>query len=454
MENLNQHIESLIFAAQGPISYNEIKVSLEESFKTKIKKQTIQKSLETLFSKYKSDDFAFEIVEIAEGYQFFTKGAFHQTVGSHLKQTSKKRLSKAALETLAIIAYKQPVTKGDCERIRGVSCDYTIQKLLEKELVSISGRSEGPGRPLLYATSKKFMDYFGLANINDLPKPKDFKMPDEEIGEMAPIEELTPEEQIKADVAQERNAAEVATAILGKKIKPLGLDEIDEDGTALVTDSILETVLEKDEIIMKIDPESEDENFEGIKVKTETEEEAEVELETEATTEIETEVEEESEVEPETEVAVKAESQELEEIVGEQLIANENVEISKDVEAFDEITNDPNMDTLDSDSNHDDIINDDPTNIIASFEEIDIPEEALNFSDQVSDVAEPAQTEAYVKPIEPGIVTQIARIPMSNVQTKAKERIIPVDTLPVRLEDGYGFPNGHKVVSASLEEEE
>jgi segregation and condensation protein B len=75
------------------------------------------------------------------------------------------------------------------EKIRGVSCDYSIQKLLEKELVSIEGRSEGPGRPLLYGTSQKFMDYFGLKSLKDLPKPKDFKEPDSQIGEQAPIEE-------------------------------------------------------------------------------------------------------------------------------------------------------------------------------------------------------------------------------------------------------------------------
>ena len=103
--------------------------------------------------------------------------------------TTKRRLSRSALETLSIVAYKQPVTKSDLEKIRGVSCDYSLQKLLEKELITITGRSEAPGRPLLYATSDKFMDYFGLKSLKDLPKPKDFKEPESEIGEKAPIEE-------------------------------------------------------------------------------------------------------------------------------------------------------------------------------------------------------------------------------------------------------------------------
>jgi len=123
-----------------------------------------------------------------------------------LRQTTKKRLSRAAMETLSIIAYKQPVTKSEMEKIRGVSCDYAVQKLLEKELVDIKGRSDGPGKPLLYGTSEKFMDYFGLKNLGELPKPKDFKEPDSEIGEKAPIEEVVPvadEAVIPTEAAQE-----------------------------------------------------------------------------------------------------------------------------------------------------------------------------------------------------------------------------------------------------------
>jgi segregation and condensation protein B len=189
VDQLAQHIESLIFTADIPITLKEIKKCLEEVLDTKFKKEMLEEAIQQLKDRYNQEDFAFELVEIAEGYQFLTKGAYHQTVGTFLKQTTRKRLSRAALETLSIIAYKQPVTKGDLEKIRGVSCDYSIQKLLEKELVTITGRSEGPGRPLLYATSDKFMDYFGLKSITDLPKLKDFKEPESEIGEKAPIEE-------------------------------------------------------------------------------------------------------------------------------------------------------------------------------------------------------------------------------------------------------------------------
>jgi len=207
VEYLSQHIESLIFSSERPITYDEIKVCLEETFESKFRKPQIEKAINVSMEKYRADDFPFEIIEIGNGYRFFTKGAYHKVVGAHLKQTAKKRLSRAALETLSIIAYKQPVTKGELEKIRGVSCDYSIQKLLEKELVTIIGRSEGPGRPLLYGTSQKFMDYFGLKDINDLPKPKDFKDPDQVIGEAAPLEELSGvavsiEDQIAREVSQ------------------------------------------------------------------------------------------------------------------------------------------------------------------------------------------------------------------------------------------------------------
>ncbi len=184
MENsLKLHIEALIFASPQAIPLAEIRAVLTETFQTEISETDIQNWIAESQAQFSKADFAFELVEIAGGYQFLTKGAFHNSVAVHLKQTTKKRLSQAALETLALIAYKQPVTKSELEEIRGVSCDYALQKLLEKELVLISGRSEGPGRPLLYATSEKFMDYLGIRSLTDLPKPKDFKDPENTIGE-------------------------------------------------------------------------------------------------------------------------------------------------------------------------------------------------------------------------------------------------------------------------------
>jgi segregation and condensation protein B len=190
VDQLELHVEALIFASDQPINLAEIKSVLEEAMEVQLQDEEVEKAVQQLQEKYRSEDYALEPVKIAGGFQFMTKGAFHPTISVYLKQTTRKRLSRAALETLSIIAYKQPVSKSEMERIRGVSCDYSVQKLLEKELVTIVGRSDGPGRPLLYGTSEKFMDYFGLKSMKDLPQPKDFKEPENVIGEQAPIEEL------------------------------------------------------------------------------------------------------------------------------------------------------------------------------------------------------------------------------------------------------------------------
>lgn len=183
MENfLQQHIGALIFASAQPIPVSEIKTALDEALQSDIPEADVLEAIGLLTDMYKADAHFFELVEIAGGYQFLTKGAYHHIVGIHLKQTTKKRLSQAAMETLAIVAYKQPVSKSELEAIRGVSCDYAVQKLLEKELVEISGRSDGPGKPLLYSTTAKFMDYMGIRSLDDLPKPKDFKEPESEMG--------------------------------------------------------------------------------------------------------------------------------------------------------------------------------------------------------------------------------------------------------------------------------
>ncbi len=218
MDLLAQHIESLIFVAEKPISYKDIMTSLENAMEAEFKKAQIAESIVTLQEKYQAPEFAMELVEISNGFQFLTKPAFHNTVGAYLKLTTKKRLSRAAIETLSIIAYKQPVTKPEMEKIRGVSADYSLQKLLEKEIVEIVGRSDGPGKPLLYGTNDRFMDYFGLKSIGDLPKLKDFATVENVVGEAAPIEEVNPVQgnAVEPDTDEERfeiEAADLASTI-------------------------------------------------------------------------------------------------------------------------------------------------------------------------------------------------------------------------------------------------
>ena len=152
-------------------------------FETEVPQEHILEAISSLMEKYRHDDFSFALEHLGGGFQFLTKPAYQTSISILLKQQSQKRLSTAQLETLSIIAYKQPVTKTEVEHIRGVSCDYSIQKLLEKELITIKGKSENVGRPLLYGTSEKFMEYFGINHLTDLPQPKDFNPEINQIGE-------------------------------------------------------------------------------------------------------------------------------------------------------------------------------------------------------------------------------------------------------------------------------
>ena len=182
MDFLSQHIEALIFCAQRPIKLSDIQACLSEMFEAEIPEKDIKKALKGILEKYTEDTFPFEVTKTGGGYQYLTKPAYQASIGILLKQQSKKRLSTSALETLSIIAYKQPVTKSEIEQIRGVNCDYSVQKLLEKELIDIKGKSEAVGRPILYGTSERFMDYFGINDLKDLPSPRDFASKENEIG--------------------------------------------------------------------------------------------------------------------------------------------------------------------------------------------------------------------------------------------------------------------------------
>jgi segregation and condensation protein B len=171
------HIEALIFASEKPLTIPEIAELINNAFgfiEERISLDEIESSIERIREKYQSEFYPFEVRESGGGWQFLTKKEFHKTLAQLNGERFLKRLSTAALETLAIIAYKQPITKGEIESIRGVNSDYSIQKLLEKELIVITGRNENmPGKPLVYATSKNFMDYFGINSTDDLPKIKE-----------------------------------------------------------------------------------------------------------------------------------------------------------------------------------------------------------------------------------------------------------------------------------------
>ena len=171
------HIEALIFASDKALNPNDITELINNAFgflEERITLDQVESALNGIQEKYATEFYPFELKQSGGGWQFLTKPSFHSTIAQLNGDKFLKRLSNAALESLAIIAYKQPITKGEVEAIRGVNSDYSIQKLLEKELIVISGRNEHlPGKPLVYATSKNFMDYFGINSTEDLPKIKE-----------------------------------------------------------------------------------------------------------------------------------------------------------------------------------------------------------------------------------------------------------------------------------------
>ena len=171
------HIEALIFAAERPLTTLELCDLVNSALgfiEDRASLDQTEAAIEAIKEKYSAEFYPFEVRESGGGLQFLTKKDYHKTVAQINGDKFLKRLSTAALETLSIIAYKQPITKGEMEAIRGVSCDYAVQKLLEKELIVILGRNEKmPGHPLVYGTSRSFMDYFGINSPEDLPKIKE-----------------------------------------------------------------------------------------------------------------------------------------------------------------------------------------------------------------------------------------------------------------------------------------
>ena len=193
MQELAQYVESLIFASENPLTPQEMAQYLSEYLQTSVVEEEIQSLIQHLIAKYEQEEFSFGLRKINGGYVFMTKGAYHELNGLVLKSMNRKKLTKTLMETISIIAYKQPVSKGEIESIRGVSSDYAIQKLLDKELIDISGRSEELGKPLLYKTSEKFMNHFGLNSIDDLPALKELQL--EDTGEQAPRQNPQQEEE-------------------------------------------------------------------------------------------------------------------------------------------------------------------------------------------------------------------------------------------------------------------
>jgi segregation and condensation protein B len=203
------HIEALIFASDKPLTPVEITELVNTALgfiEDRASLDQVDAAIAGIKEKYASEFYAFELKQIGGGWQFLTKPEFHKTVALINGDKFIKRLSSAAMETLAIIAYKQPITKSEIESIRGVNCDYAVQKLLEKDLVIISGRNEDAvGKPLIYATSKSFMDYFGINSADELPKISEVLM--EELVKATAVSDSAKEEE--SAEAEENTEAEL-----------------------------------------------------------------------------------------------------------------------------------------------------------------------------------------------------------------------------------------------------
>ncbi len=170
MEDLKRIIEALLFASPEPLSVARIKSILQG-----VETEEVTQALESLKDDYAQESRSFQMVEIGGGYQLATKPDYSVFVGKLVESRTRQRLSKAAMETLAVVAYKQPVVRSAVEGIRGVNADGVLRTLMERDLIRIVGRGDGPGRPLLFGTTREFLLQFGLNKLSDLPGMKEIE---------------------------------------------------------------------------------------------------------------------------------------------------------------------------------------------------------------------------------------------------------------------------------------
>jgi len=259
---LMPHVEALIFASEKPLTVQEITDLINNAFgfmEDKLTPEQIGLALDGIREKYADSVYPFEIRESGGGWQFLTKKEYHKTVAQLNGDKFNKRLSAAAMETLAIIAYKQPITKSEIEAIRGVSSDYAIQKLLEKDLVVIAGRNEElPGKPLIYVTSKSFMDYFGLNSPDELPKIKEV-LAEQTVQPTVVLGE--PSEEQAAEMAV-TNEGELITAPITSPDPEQDIEDAEADALALI-EALDQEVEAAEEEFPELREDEEAENEEG-----------------------------------------------------------------------------------------------------------------------------------------------------------------------------------------------
>jgi segregation and condensation protein B len=205
VEQLKQVVEVLVFASDIPLPADQIKVIIEETAV-----DDIARAVEELNNDYRRTDRTFQIVHVGGGYQMVTHENYAAWVKKLFQGRLKQKLSQAALETLSVIAFRQPVAKPDIEAIRGVNCDGVIRTLLVRKLVTIAGRAEGPGKPLLLKTTREFLRHFGVNDISDLPKPKEIEELFKENGVQSqpnPLQEQGAQQEAFQDAGVQKDAS-------------------------------------------------------------------------------------------------------------------------------------------------------------------------------------------------------------------------------------------------------
>ena len=208
-------IENILLAADHPVSEAQFK----NLFGDEVEKVSFKSVLEELIDEYNSRNL--QILQVAEGYQLCTRHDYSNWVRKFLKFDKTRKLSQPSLDTLSIIAYKQPLTKAEVEEIRGVDSSGVVRTLLEKKVISPGGRKKVPGRPIMYRTTRKFLEYFGLKDLSDLPTLEDFK--ESELEDQIPPDQTTlPFDELSGDDSEEM--ADVASEEEAQSTDPTEID--------------------------------------------------------------------------------------------------------------------------------------------------------------------------------------------------------------------------------------
>jgi segregation and condensation protein B len=175
MQDIINHIEALIFSSPSPVTTQDITSVINLTLKTELTDSIVLDKILELKARYDDTIYSFELIESGSGWSFNSKPDYFKLIANMIDLNNKKKLSRSALETLSIIAFNPECTKHEIELIRGVNVDYAIDKLLEKELIMISGKREAPGSPIIYKVTNHFLDYFGLKSIHELPNLTDMQ---------------------------------------------------------------------------------------------------------------------------------------------------------------------------------------------------------------------------------------------------------------------------------------